>query len=471
MNLLDKIHIENSELDFPKIWEEGLFVFDANVLLDLYRLPKSASSDLIDILNNEKLIDRIWVPFQVIIEFLNNRFETICDQKNKFTSVRTVVHETITQYEEIMSNLQSEFNKLKLKQRHSLINPDKYISQEKIDEGIKFLTEFISSLDDLEEKQSDVNDADDVKKVVLKIFENKIGSCFTKEELSEIYKEGNKRYDDKIPPGYKDIKKEGFHAFEDKELVRKYGDLIFWKEIIKKAKSEKIKYLVLVTGDIKEDWWLEKRGKKLGPRVELLNEIYFNAPDLEVFYMYDTSSFLKYAKQLLSLDIKESSISETKNLIELTRQDKVEQEEETNDDFVYIDKAILEVAKKYPDVHIGMSPAVVHMQKIEINKLSLIAVLSEIFANVSSHSSNKFVGISARNNDGIVQLRFRNPIRQQLITENYSEVVRGKGIEMIKHYMFRENIDVQITNNNKYFSISLFINLNQKTLPNTRLWS
>ena len=74
----------------------------------------------------------------------------------------------------------------------------------------------------------------------------------------------------------------------------------------------------MVTGDIKEDWWQKKRGKKLGARMELLNEIYSQATDLDTFYMYDTSTFLQYAKQEIDENIKDSSITETKELIELS---------------------------------------------------------------------------------------------------------------------------------------------------------
>ena len=54
--------------------------------MDLYRLPKSAREDLISIFKSDKFKDRIWIGFQVILEFLNNRFEAISDQKNKFNA-------------------------------------------------------------------------------------------------------------------------------------------------------------------------------------------------------------------------------------------------------------------------------------------------------------------------------------------------------------------------------------------------
>ena len=51
MNDVFKSHNDITEEDFTKLWEKGLFVFDTNVLLDLYRLPESAKKDLLNILN------------------------------------------------------------------------------------------------------------------------------------------------------------------------------------------------------------------------------------------------------------------------------------------------------------------------------------------------------------------------------------------------------------------------------------
>ncbi len=72
---------------------------------------------------------------------------------------------------------------------------------------------------------------------------------------------------------------------------------------------------MLVTGDVKEDWWEEKRGRKIGPRKELLNEIYTTCENLEIFHMYNTSTFLKYAKQEIDEHIKDSSIEDARKLI------------------------------------------------------------------------------------------------------------------------------------------------------------
>lgn len=72
------------------------------------------------------------------------------------------------------------------------------------------------------------------------------GVPFTYPEVMEIVREGRFRYENSIPPGYKDgenDKKIGFQV---------YGDLIVWKEILRYAKKEK-KPVLFICDDMKED--------------------------------------------------------------------------------------------------------------------------------------------------------------------------------------------------------------------------
>jgi hypothetical protein len=315
MEKLYKIHRNSNQIDFQNIWKEGLFIFDSNVLLDLYRLPESAKNDLLGVFRNENFNNRIWIGFQVMMEFLNNRLTVIGDQKNMFSKIKILTEKLITEIDDLSTTYKTEIEKLKLTQRHSLINPDEYINTDNLKKTTDVYITFLKHLEDLESKQNDVNDTDEIKELIINIFNNKIGESFDKDNLDLIYKDGTKRYESKIPPGFMDIKKEGSYFFEDKEYVRKFGDLILWKEIIKLSNDKKLKYVVLVTGDVKEDWWEEKRGKKIGARKELLNEIYTQCPELDVFHLYNTSTFLKFAKEEIDKTIKDSSIIEALELI------------------------------------------------------------------------------------------------------------------------------------------------------------
>ena len=387
MELLKKIHRNNNQIDFKSIWNEGLFIFDSNVLLDLYRLPISAREDLFNVFQNEKFKDRIWIGFQVLLEFLNNRLTVISDQKNKFNQVKKMIESTILSYDESFKNLETDLKKLKLTQRHSLIEPEKYINEKNLNNSKTYLNEFIKYLDELEKQQFDVHDDDEIKEKVLKIFDGRTGKPFDKVALEKVFSEGVDRYRDKLPPGYMDIGKEEVYHYEDKKFIRKYGDLLLWKEIIEKCKTEKIKYAVLVTGDIKDDWWLKKRGKKLSARIELLNEIYSEVTNLNTFYMYDTSSFLQYAKREIDSNIKDSSITETKELIELSNQNRIISKENKLISNIKLEKELHDIEKKY-----ALLKGKLRMTKLELNNLS--ALRDQLF-NESENTDKMRVG--ARN--------------------------------------------------------------------------
>ncbi len=437
MDKLVKAHRDKEEIDFKEMWKSGIFIFDSNVLLDLYRLPESARTDLLEILKNDIIKDRIWIGFQVLIEFLNNRLEAIGDQKGKFGKVKELISNTINDYNEILNKLSQNLDSLKLKQRHSLINPDEFINDYKIRNGSLFLHDFLEKLKELEEKQKDVNDSDSIKKIVIDIFNSKIGPSFDKAELEEIYKEGATRYAAKIPPGYKDSEKDGSYFFEDKEYIRKFGNLLLWKEIIKKCKSDNLKYVVLVTGDVKEDWWMEKRGKKLGPRIELLNEIYTAAPSLDTFYIYDTSSFLKHAKSELKLDIKDSSIEETKELIEFSRSEKKVGKKE----LVSLSSYIQSLVNYFSNLNFMMESSVYLLPDVLIDKKTFSLALFEIFDNVLSHSRDKLVKVTGHELEEVVQIEFWN-LKKHQTNSKFTEKQRYKGFDHIKSFLAEQGIDI-----------------------------
>ncbi|HDU8562946.1 PIN-like domain-containing protein [Morganella morganii] len=457
-----KIHRDSEEVDFKEIWRSGIFVFDSNVLLDLYRLPEIATKDLIDVLSNEQFNSRVWIGFQGLLEFLNNRHETISDQKNKFTTVKKLLNESIGQYDSIFENLKNELSTLKLKQRHSLIDPDKFLTLENIQGGKEFLESFIEDLSTLENKQSDVNDEDKIKASVLNIFNGKVGAGFTKKELEDIYKDGETRYENKIPPGYKDNNKTGSYKVEDREFIRKFGDLILWKEIIGMAIEKKASYIVLITGDVKEDWWIEKRGKRLGPRKELLNEIYSKAPDLKTFYMYDTSSFLKHAKSELSLNISDASIIQTKDLIENLKANTFENENIIESIYGLISDCAMGVNIK----NIFVGEYIKSLPPLFIEPSVLLACVFEILVNARKHGSSDSISIKAEKLKECIEISFKNeiPIATSdnegfnILELSNIGVYEGKtGIYMIKKSLKKYGIDTGIIQGKRNYTISLYI--------------
>ena len=124
--------------------------------------------------------------------------------------------------------------------------------------------------------------------------------------LKEIIAEGEARYANKIPPGYKDIKKKTDSDYLP-DMCRPYGDLILWKQILQKS-IEESKHVIYVTDDRKEDWWYEHKGKTIGPRPELIRE-FKQAAGMDMV-MFSPEKFLEEAKTFLNRDISPEAVKE-----------------------------------------------------------------------------------------------------------------------------------------------------------------
>lgn len=270
-----------SKEEFEKIWQEGLIVFDTNVLLDLYRYSENTVKSLLEVM--ESLEDRIWIPFQVSKEYHKN--------------LNTVISDQVRKYESSIKTLTDFKKQIDEKRSHP------FLSEELTIEIEAFCGKFDKELDDKKAtvKQLIINNP--IKEKLADLLEDKIGNQFSKENLEKIYTEGEKRYKEQIPPGFGDIKK---------PVPDRYGDLIFWKEILKKN-SEIDKPILLITGDKKDDWYLKELGLTIGPRPELIEEFKKNKTNL--FYIYPTDKFLKYSKEYLQTQVDEETIKEVGEFI------------------------------------------------------------------------------------------------------------------------------------------------------------
>jgi hypothetical protein len=414
-------------------------------------------------LENPEIKSRIWIGFQGLLEFLNNRHDTISDQKNKFGTVRAKLLQAISSYDDLFKALTSDMAKLKLRQKHSLIDPDKFLTPKNINSGINFVHEFLADLNELEEKQSDVQDKDDTKKHVIELFAGKIGYGFTTEELNKIYSEGEERYKHDVPPGYKDKSKAHFYTVLGIEYKCKFGDLLLWHEIIRKAQTDHLEYVILVTGDLKEDWWLEKRGKKLGPRKELLNEIYTKAPDLKAFHMYDTSNFLRRVSEKLTVSVSESTISETENLLAADRDEA---------DLVvraHIPNILDIVTSNLDGFVINKSVSFMSLPPVKISISTLYDAFFEIVYNVKNHASSKSLIVDSRMDKNFRTIRFSNAcseIKSPSMGSFDNDMgsafyARGAGLKMIDKLFAREGVDVHRSHDGAIFMLEVFIPLSK----------
>ena len=263
-----------------KIWESAIFVFDTNTLLHLYRYSKNTRNDFMQVLQNIK--NSLWIPYQVALEFQQNRLNVIRESQKKYKELDAV----LGNIEDIIKN------------SHNYGQYDDVLPIYK--RVLKSVKHYANKLERMRKEVSDFDFRNDkILDFITELYENKVGDEQKEEELEEIYKEGKKRYENLIPPGYKDKK--------EKDTNRHiYGDLIIWKELIKEAKSAK-KDIIFITADTKEDWWLKFNGKTISPRSELVKE--FSQTNRTILF-YTPQNFLKRYKEKQDNNIQDSSINE-----------------------------------------------------------------------------------------------------------------------------------------------------------------
>ncbi|MEQ8467513.1 PIN domain-containing protein [Coleofasciculus sp. E1-EBD-02] len=282
-----------SEEEFKKIWQEAIFSFDANILLNIYRYSSETKERLFEII--EHLIERIWIPHQVAYEYQKERLKVISQQSQP--------------YDEIRKLLDDELEKLKKKlgeysKRHSFTD---CVDSKKIIQTIERANKRVYKiLEEGREKYPDLLDDDKFRDKLTNLLEGKVGKPYSNEELDKIYKDAKKRFEKDQPPGYMDDR-----GKNKKDEPEKYGDVVVWYQLIDYAKSQK-KALIFVTDDQKEDWWLKHQGKTIGVRPELVQEMVEKAG--VNFYLYTGDKFLEYASSFLKLTEQPEAIEEAREV-------------------------------------------------------------------------------------------------------------------------------------------------------------
>ncbi|MCP3806422.1 MULTISPECIES: PIN domain-containing protein [unclassified Paenibacillus] len=287
--------------EFNEMWKESIIVFDANVLLNLYRYSIKTSDLILNIM--DRLSDRLWIPYQVALEYQANRQKVIYEQKEAYAQVKNVVSK---EFDEMLDRLSIGLKKYH--KRHPIIEIGNITT--KIE---NLQSEVINELEEQELNHPNYNEDDKIRNFIDKHFAGKIGTPYSETELSGIYKEGEQRYKIKRPPGYKDMSEKKDQRRFHKGLIieSQYGDLIVWKQILDMA-EQKNKSVILITDDNKEDWWQRESGRTIGPRVELTDE--FTQCTKQKFYMYESYRFIEFAQKFLNQQIDEEAIKEAQNL-------------------------------------------------------------------------------------------------------------------------------------------------------------
>lgn len=275
--------------DLKKHWQEDIFSFDANVLLNLYRYTPKTREAFFDLL--DKIKDRVWISYQAAFEYQKNRLIVISKQYEAYTEIRALL-------EDKKNEIGAKLNEYK---RHP------YLQTEELKKQIESAFESINKdITRLEKTHPDYLKNDPIWQKLTQLLDQKVGNDNSHDDLEKIYQDGKKRYEEEIPPGYKDKsnkKNDGNRAL--------YGDLIVWNQLLKQAKIIPSS-IIFITDDRKEDWWYKFKGKTIGPRPELIKE--FKEETGKRINIYQADNFLDLAIKNLNQASNPEAIEEIRKV-------------------------------------------------------------------------------------------------------------------------------------------------------------
>lgn len=258
-----------SAAEASALWDNAIFVPDANVLLHCLRHPAAVREELLRLF--DALKESLWIPYQVGLEFHRNRLDVELGAQDAYDVLIKDQEATIEKARERLRQLRA----------HPTISVPKELAALDM-----FSADFRSRMAASQAAHPTEDIAASVTRLT-HLLDGRIGDKWKVEQLAALKKEGDDRYAKKVPPGYKDAKK-------DAGEFDKYGDLIIWKDMIGKAKAEK-RPIIFISDDAKEDWWWIHKGRKLGPRPEMIEE--FQAGSDQDFHIYEFGQFLRFAAE------------------------------------------------------------------------------------------------------------------------------------------------------------------------------
>ena len=318
MKNLFSAYYELNESSINEIWDNSLIVFDTNVLLSLYRCNEASRIEIIELLKSYK--NRLWIPYQIALEFHRNREGEIQRTLKSYSMLSQTLE----------SNIRDAFKKA-IEPCAQMKFIDKNELGKLVDSCIQSITDNLTLQ---QEKHPDFASNDTVLEVITELYNGKVGFDYSIDKLKSIYLEGEERYSQMLPPGYKDANKR--RSMGNRAV---FGDLIIWKQTLDKSKEEKSD-VIFVTDDNKTDWRDKEEGKH-SPRKELIKE--FTDYTNRRIIIYTSERFLKYAKTYKKANISQETINDVASET-ILQNNQIE-----NNDFLNIDLlSHLEVIRKVP---------------------------------------------------------------------------------------------------------------------------
>ncbi|WP_156677656.1 PIN domain-containing protein [Nocardia sp. Root136] len=282
----------------------GTVVLDTNVLLALYRVNGIQRDQILDVLT--KVGDRLWIPYQVAYEYQKRRLEVASELQQVYDKIQSIPAEKVADILDAASkSLRQAYSEIAREIRDKEI---KSSIARAVEDTVEKLADFANErqaemsevISGIREKNAidfgEVKGNDPVRSALDRLLDvGNIGKRPDSAKLEERRRLAAARLEKKVPPGYKDSKKED-----------PFGDALIWLEILEHAERTKNK-VIFVTDDVKDDFYIKVHGQIIGPRTEMIYEMLDTAG--QPYHQTTLDGFLRLASLYLQVSVTEDTIT------------------------------------------------------------------------------------------------------------------------------------------------------------------
>lgn len=292
-----------------QIWsaENTVFIFDTNALLTLYRCEKNTRDAFFT--QWEKIKERVWLPFHICLEYQRNRLNAV---KAHVTELENIGSETEARVKNAVSMDNFDKGFVESIKRYPELQREFTALKESFSKSIASFVE-----KNIHTRIAEANfftDHDTIRDRIDSLTDSRTGEIPEADYIRKLTEEGEKRYKNKVPPGFLDEKdkKEETFFYKGTQYFAKFGDWYIWKEILELVNRETKKGVIFVSNDLKEDWIYRIAGKTRGPLEALRTELSESGNGTSLL-LYSTSNFLKKSNiYLTGTKVNDETIQEMK---------------------------------------------------------------------------------------------------------------------------------------------------------------
>lgn len=167
--------------------------------------------------------------------------------------------------------------------------------------------------------------ADHAREVIDFVSKNVPANSSIFSEIPGIQALGVDRYDGRIPPGFQDRRKDERVDEEHDAVIgnNRWGDLLFWKEVLAHAKAANARTIAVLSRDSKNDWHFGGRPTPDDRRLRALGSAWKPIPaphpmlELEARTLAEVESVLLLDSMYLAAVLREHAADEVKALVDV----------------------------------------------------------------------------------------------------------------------------------------------------------